>query len=260
MDTNNSTGKKSLDERLESEAQFHDAKYSGADSYPRHYAVNPTAHVYQQMLDALGDIQDKTILEYGCGEGWITRDLAERGAEVCGFDVSATAVESTRRVLESAGLAKRCRVDVMAAERLNYPDQSFDMAVGFAIIHHLDLPPAIEELHRVLKPGGVAYFAEPLESNPLIRLYRRSTPQFRTEDERPLVLAEMPDLFSKFRKLEHREFFLTALLAVGLAYLPGGARIYPSVSSLLHGLDRVILRMCPRLGSLAWYSVIKITK
>lgn len=38
----------------------------------------------------------------------------------------------------------------MGAERLNYSDQSFDVAVGFAIIHHLDLSLAIPELYRVL--------------------------------------------------------------------------------------------------------------
>jgi len=54
----------------------------------------------------------------------------------------------------------------MPAERLVYPTDTFDVAVGFAIIHRLDVPRALEELHRILKPGGVACLAEPSAVNP----------------------------------------------------------------------------------------------
>jgi SAM-dependent methyltransferase len=250
----------SLEERLDREARFHDAKYAGADLYPRHYSVVPTQYVYEQMHKMIGDLRDKRTLEYGCGEGWITQDLARMGAEVFAFDVSSQAIEQTGRVLDRAGLRERCTLDVMPAEKLNYADDSFDVAVGFAIIHHLDLAAALSELHRVLRPGGVAYFAEPLGTNPAIQLYRRMTPQYRTEDERPLVLTELPELLSAFRAFEHREFFLTALTALGLVYLPGGAKMYRPVSVALHRLDRALLRWLPGLGRWGWYTVLKVTK
>lgn len=249
-----------LDERLDREARFHDEKYAGGELYPKHYSVHPTQYVYQQMRLMLGDIAGKHVLEYGCGEGWITRDLASMGARVSAFDVSPQAVENTREVLRSQGLADQCTLAVMPAEKLEYPDNTFDVAVGFAIIHHLDLKLALAEMHRVLRPGGVAYFAEPLGTNPLIQLYRRFTPQFRTVDERPMVLGELPQLLSKFSSFEHREFFFTALGALGLVYLPGGKHIFGGVSRALHGLDRGLLKAMPFLGRWAWYSVIKVNK
>jgi SAM-dependent methyltransferase len=249
-----------LEARLQREAQFHDTKYAGGDTMPRHYAAWPTQYVYTEMRDALGDLAGKRVLEYGCGEGWITRDLATRGAQVRAFDISPQAAENTRALLGASGLLERCTVGVMPAERLDYPDASFDLAVGFAIIHHLDLTAALKELHRVLKPGGCAYFAEPLATNPLIQAYRRVTPQFRTPDEAPLELAKLPALLSAFSSFEHREFYLTALGAVALTYLPGGARLFPHVSAPLHRLDRGILRLFPALGSWAWYTVLKITR
>jgi SAM-dependent methyltransferase len=170
----------SLEARLQREAQFHDTKYAGGDLYPRHYAAWPTQYVYTQMRDSLGDLHGKRVLEYGCGEGWITRDLARLGGEVCAFDISPQAAANTKRLLSDTNLLDRCSVGVMPAENLTYDAESFDLAVGFAIIHHLDLGKALTELHRVLKPGGSAYFAEPLATNPLIQLYRRLTPQFRT--------------------------------------------------------------------------------
>jgi len=248
-----------LESRLDREAKFHDSKYGGGGG-PRHYRVGPTQYVYAQMRAALGDLQGKRVIEYGCGEGWITRDLATMARTVCTFDISPEAVRQTINALSAAQLLDRCSVEVMPAERLAYPADSFDVAVGFAILHHLDLASALAELHRVLKPGGVAYFAEPLASNPLIQAYRRLTPQFRTADEQPLLLSNLPGLMSSFRSLEHREFYLTALAAVGLTYVPGGARVFPRLSAALHRVDRRLLRMLPALGNWAWYTLIRITK
>jgi SAM-dependent methyltransferase len=148
----------------------------------------------------------------------------------------------------------------MGAERLDYPDDHFDLSIGFAILHHLDLGLALAELYRVLKPGGVAYFAEPLGSNPLINLYRRLTPQYRTEDEKPLDLEMMAPLLAKFREVEHTEFYVTALAAVALAYLPFGHRLYPTVNRQLMKFDDRLLRVFPGLGRLAWYTILRLKK
>lgn len=251
---------RSLDERLASEATFHDSKYSSQSLYPRHYSVRPTVYVYERLKERLGDIAGRDVLEYGCGEGWVTLDLARMDANVSAFDVSAQAVTTTRQLLERHRLLQRCSVEVMPAERLRYRDDSFDVAVGFAIIHHLDLTAALVELHRVLRPGGVAIFAEPLGTNPAIQLYRRFTPQFRTADERPLILNELPQLFTAFSSIEHSEFFLTALASVGLTYLPLGASLYPWTSARLHRFDTALLQRMPSLGRLAWYTILTVTK
>jgi hypothetical protein len=86
------------------------------------------------------------------------------------------------------------------------------------------------------------------------------TPQFRTEDERPLVLSELPQLLKDFDRFDHKEFFLTALAAIGLVYVPGGSRIYPSLSRALHKLDSFVLRTISPLGGWAWYTVIRVVR
>jgi len=251
-----------LEEKHARERQFHDSKYSetGGALYPAHYKLNPTYAVYKAMLAEIGDVRDKHVLELGCGEGWITRDLAAAGARVFAFDISEQAVENTQRVLEIAGLATHCDLRVMAAEKLDYPDGTFDVVVGFAIIHHLDLRKALAEVARVLKPGGTAVFAEPLGTNPIVNLYRRLTPQYRTADERPLVLTEFSKLLGEFRRFSHREHYLFAMSGLLLAYVPGGRIFFPAVNRTLLAIDRLVMRMAPRLSSWAWYSIIRLEK
>lgn len=251
---------KDISARHESESRFHDQKYGQGTGYPRHYSVNPTYPVYQQMLRMAGDISGKSVLEYGCGEGWITHDLARMGAVVSAFDISAEAVRKTREVLVTDGYEGKCSIEQMGAEKLIYPDNSFDTVVGFAIIHHLDLDLAFPELYRVLKPGGIALFAEPLGTNPLINLYRRLTPQYRTKDEEPLNLKALSPLLAHFKHVEHKDFYLTALAAVALSYLPMGAKLYPPVNRGLMKLDDGLLRVFPSLGHFAWYTVLKLEK
>jgi ubiquinone/menaquinone biosynthesis C-methylase UbiE len=222
--------------------------------------VNPTYPIYQRMRALAGDPSNKAVLEYGCGEGWISKDLALAGARLSAFDISAEAVSRTRQVLESAGVLDRCTVEQMGAEKLRYPDDAFDSAIGFAILHHLDLDMALAELYRVLRPGGVAYFAEPLGSNPIINLYRRLTPQYRTADEAPLDLRAMAPMLSRFRSVTHTEYYVTALAAIALAYLPYGRRAFPSTNRMLMKLDDALLRTIPGLGRFAWYTILKLEK
>jgi SAM-dependent methyltransferase len=249
-----------LSGRHASEATFHDHKYATHSTFPRHYRANPTYPVFERMLALAGDVSGKTVLEYGCGEGWITTELARRGARVRAFDISPEAVVQTRQTLQNAGLSGLCDVQVMPGEALAYPDNTFDIALGFAILHHLELERALSELHRVLKPGGRALFAEPLASNPAIRLYRRLTPQYRTKDEAPIDLDNFRSQVAAFAEFNHREHLLLATGALALCYLPGVWRVARPVQRWLMKLDDLILRAVPAAGHWAWYSIMAFRK
>lgn len=250
-----------LTDRHRVEALFHDHKWAMRDSGPRHYRAHPTYPIFQRMMLFLGDdLANKQIVEYGCGRGWVTKELARRGARVSAFDISSEAVENTREVLKAAHLLDHCAVDVMGGEELKYRDDSFDLAVGFAILHHLDQYRALAELRRVLKAGGRAIFAEPLASNPAIRLYRHLTPQYRTPDEAPLDLNALSKGLGGFARFEHHDQLLLASAAMGLCYLPGLARFAPVVQHSLMRVDDVLLRLVPRAGRWAWYSILVLQK
>ena len=87
------------------------------------------------------------ILDLGCGDGQLTARLAETGVQVRGVDASAAMVAAAR--------ARGVVADEAAAEKLPYPDASFDAVFSNAALHWVrGQDEMLAEVHRVLKPGG----------------------------------------------------------------------------------------------------------
>jgi SAM-dependent methyltransferase len=197
------------------------------------------------------DPRDKEALDYGCGDGRVAMQLAERGAlRVVGFDISSGQVEEARVLAEKAGFSDRMEFLVADAHATGFPDDSFDLIVGVAILHHLDLNEALREIRRILRPGGRAAFIEPLQANPLLRLGRKLTPGARTPDEHPLTVKDWElcaSIFPGFRHSE-QEFVTIPLMPLNLI-LPESIR-----KRLARGgirLDQRVLKAFPRLRKYA---------
>lgn len=97
----------------------------------------------------------KRVLEIGVGLGADHQRFAQAGADLAGIDLTERAVEHTARRLSAFGLTSRLAVG--DAERLDFPDESFDLVYSWGVLHHSpDTPKAVTEVRRVLKPGGQA--------------------------------------------------------------------------------------------------------
>ncbi|GAA3879210.1 class I SAM-dependent methyltransferase [Saccharothrix violaceirubra] len=99
-------------------------------------------------------------LELGCGTGFFLLNLMQGGVVDRGSvtDLSPGMVEVATRNAASLGLPVDGRV--ADAERIPYDDDTFDLVVGHAVLHHIpDVPAALREVLRVLKPGGRFVFA-----------------------------------------------------------------------------------------------------
>jgi SAM-dependent methyltransferase len=95
------------------------------------------------------------VLEIGCGLGTDLLRFARAGAHVTGIDLTPRAVELTARRLELEGL--RGDVRTGDAESLDFADGTFDLVYSHGVLHHTpDTARAFAEVHRVLKPGGMA--------------------------------------------------------------------------------------------------------
>jgi len=96
------------------------------------------------------------LLEVGCGMGLDAVQLARCGYSVTAVDLTEAGVQLARQYSASRGVEVEFRVG--NAERLEFPDASFDAAFSFGVLHHTpDIERAVEELRRVLRPGAPAY-------------------------------------------------------------------------------------------------------
>ena len=98
-----------------------------------------------------------TLLDCGCGSGSITVGLAKavEPGQVTGIDISEIEIERCRKRAAENGITN-IRFDVGNLYQLDYSDKSFDAIFSHNVLEHIPEPNrAIEEMHRILKPGGV---------------------------------------------------------------------------------------------------------
>jgi len=96
----------------------------------------------------------KEVLEVGVGAGTDFIQWARAGARAHGIDITEEAIRNTRQRLELNGLTCES-LQVADAERLPFPDESFDLVYSYGVIHHTpDTVKALEEIVRVMRIGG----------------------------------------------------------------------------------------------------------
>ena len=106
-----------------------------------------------------------TVLDFGAGTGWFARFLTQLGCRVLLLDVSETALAKARELYERLPIiGDRPSPEFLPFDGRRIPlvDASVDRVISFHAFHHVPHPVAIlQELGRVLRPGGIAGFAEP---------------------------------------------------------------------------------------------------
>jgi len=166
------------------EADFHDrkAKYWKELVW---YRMECLKLVHKYATSLLGDINGKIVIDFGTRRGDNALYFAELGAQVYAFDISKEMINiASRRKIEKR--INNLHIEEMAAENLRYPSNFADYIFGGAVLHHTMLSHTRREVHRVIKPGGQAVFIEPLNHNPLIKLFRMLLPSYRSSTEMPL--------------------------------------------------------------------------
>ncbi len=238
------------------EAEFHNHAFTSnvREKAGKFYAVAQSSKDYYHVL-VERDCAGKQVLEYGCGTGSHAFTLAKRGAKVWGIDISEAGTKLAAEKASRLGVAEQTSFQVMDAEVLKFPENSFDIVCGSGILHHLDLKKSIKEINRVLKPGGRAIFFEPLGHNPLINLYRKLTPHMRSLDEKPLTLDDLKQIEESFDHMEVRYFHLLSLASAAIRAIPG----FQLVRKALEVIDQTLFRVS-WFRKQAWIVVISLSK
>jgi ubiquinone/menaquinone biosynthesis C-methylase UbiE len=156
----------STSEILDANVRYHDV---AAKSYDSKWAIDfgeiGGRQIVSKLEKALGAPAGRyrRMLEIGAGTGYFTLNLLRQGVveEAVATDISPGMLKVLDATAERLGLAvTSVRAD---AEKLPFEDESFDLVLGHAVLHHVPhLEKALAEFARVLRPGGtLAFMGEP---------------------------------------------------------------------------------------------------
>ena len=131
----------------------------------------PESDIYNQLLS----LDDKHILELGCGSADITRNIATagKGRKITALEVDEIAHQKNLQITDLPNVS----FGLSGAQDIPLDDESFDVVFMFKSLHHVPLElmdQSLLEVRRVLKPGGFAYISEPIfagEFNEILRLF-----------------------------------------------------------------------------------------
>lgn len=143
------------DSRLDGGAGFDWGRTSAA--YARYRDIYPPGF-WQPLLDAGLFRAGSDVLDIGTGTGVLPRALCGTGAHFTATDISPEQVAEARRLSEGLPI----RYHVCPAERLPFPDASFDTITACQCFFYFDHPAVVPLLARLLRPGGrlaVTYLA-----------------------------------------------------------------------------------------------------
>jgi len=128
-----------------------------------------------EMYNRLLTLDNKHILELGCGAAIKTRNIATTGAnrKLTALEVDEIAHQKNLQITDLPNVT----FVLAGAQDIPLNDDSVDVVFMFKSLHHVPLElmePSMQEIRRVLKPGGLAYISEPIFSfffNEILRLF-----------------------------------------------------------------------------------------
>ena len=210
---------KSLNEINETEREYWDENKLDRSKIKklRRHAFHFSYKRQERILDKLikETFEGKELLELGSHEwlNWINGKVTPKKV-TC---INISQAELNKGIDRAEALPFEIDFHLMDANELTFEDESFDAVYGGAILHHLDIEKTLNHVHRVLKPGGFILFLEPLNMNPIYKIYRKMNPKERTPDEHALVGADFKIIRKKFT-FRH-EFFDFASVITGFISL-----------------------------------------
>lgn len=224
-----------------------------------------TAPENRAILNYLGDLKNKEILELGCGAGEASVFFAKKGARVIATDVSTNMLELTKKVAAFHGVS--LQAFPARSDRIPCPDNSFDIVYAANILHHVNIQSTLKEIKRVLKPGGAFVGWDPLAHNPAINVYRWIATEVRTEDEHPIRFSELKYFKKEFISFEFQsKWFFTLFIFLKFFFLdrinPNKERYWKKIISehqrlkpiylKLEKIDSKLLKIIPFLRRFCW--------
>jgi ubiquinone/menaquinone biosynthesis C-methylase UbiE len=187
------------------------------------------------------NVKGKKVLDYGCGNGVHSIFPAKAGAEVVGIDLSELQLEIARERAGNEGMEDKVNFLLMDCEKLDFPDNSFDVILDGGTFSSLDLKKAYPELARVLKPEGSLIGIETFGHNPFTNLKRAINKKVGKRTvwaaEHIFKSSDLKEAEKYFNKVEARYFHLISWAAFPFLGMAAGRILL----KMLEGIDKFLL-------------------
>lgn len=158
---------------LQKEAQFWDLQEEKIDSLyarPHDWRFVPkiAEKIIQPRVDTLLRLLDthkgkiRSLVDIGCGNGWLCHATAKRGIHSIGIDLSPKKIATARRMAQEQGIADRC--EFVAGDVMTWaPKHKVDLLTSHGSLHHFpEFQKALDHMvEHHLKPDGLMLFVEP---------------------------------------------------------------------------------------------------
>tara|TARA_Y100000591_G_C21705954_1_gene630777 strand:- start:85 stop:849 length:765 start_codon:yes stop_codon:yes gene_type:complete len=178
------------------------------------------------------------ILDYGCGIGpSIKKVINFQPNKITGIDISEISIKKAKE--ETRNLSSRVELLVDNCEKTKFKDNQFDIVYGLGILHHLEFSKCLDEIFRILRPGGSLLFIEPLGTNPLINFYRKLTPKSRSIDEHPLLQKDLSNLKIKYKDVKIKYYGFLTLIFFPFYKKPKESSLF----SILKKIDQFLFKI-----------------
>ncbi len=265
-------GPVTLEERHEHEAETYDAlSTEWLDGWPdQDYLLDVDTPPYpnkehvlflDHLLAQFRPFEGKKILETGTGTGNIAVWLAMNGAEVTGCDVSSGILEIAEKRARLNGVEDRLTCVHQPIESLDLPDESFDVVMGNVCAHHFEFDLAGKNIYRLLKPGGVAVYAEPVLFIPKFvsdirqsKIVRKRFPDVKhSPDERAFTRETVEQFGAAFDRVDLEYFGI-------LSRVQNFTQVSDKTYARIEKADEFLLRKVPKTEYLSRFVVMTMHK
>ena len=151
------------------------------------------------------------ILDYGCGAGWLSHILSQKGFSVVGVDINPMLITHAKRITPSSEFV------ICDGESLPFKNECIDSVFAIAILHHVNLKKGCKEIKRVSIKNTKFLFIEPNLINPISAFGRKFFPMnTHTKGERAFIPSSLKKTLKKFGFIiERNNYQFFAALALG---------------------------------------------
>ena len=222
-------------------------------------------HAVSFVLNKLGNVRGKIILDSGCGVGKMSVFFALQGATVIGIDKDRSRLSAASSLADSLGVQSSCSFLYGSSEECPIDSASIDIIFSKSTIQYMERDKVLNEYVRLLKPGGSMALVENLPYNPFINLYRinrkltaiiQKKTEYVDSIKGYIKTNEIDRLSPCFRFVEQREYHLFRMSSIYLLEKLPFSTFAQQLDNLISKIDTSLLTSIPFLRKLAWYVAV----